>query len=300
MIPFLMSYYPRVAAAIWFFLLGSLCPGLAQSPAPPTAQPDNPALKAFGRSITFYASFDGSLRADLANGKPDPTQVEGAPLFLPGLYGKAMMLTDANKPGANVIADYPLLNNVDLTKPGSLAVWLSPRKWVRGDEEPYFWPVKIMGNNGVQLMFGRQGQLLNPTRRTDMVYLWVKIGESKDFSVGGGSSLHWKNDEWHLWVMNWRSSSVEFSMDGAALQRQDTPAKVDAAGAQGGHLFLDLGVVGCPYLLDELLVLNRPLDAEEIKWLYEQGMKALPVHPSSGSKSIPDNPKPPEAGTANK
>lgn len=264
-------HFIRAVTAAWLCLVGRADVILAQAPA--ANQTENPALKHFDRSITFYASFDGTLRADLAKGKPDPTNVEGAPQFLPGLYGQAMLLNDLPKPGRYIQIVYPILDNIDVTKPGSLAVWCSPKNWVRNDQEDYFWPVNIMANNGVQLMFGRQGQLLNPTRRTDMLYLWARFGEAKGVSVIGGDSLRWKNDEWHLWVMNWRSSSVEFSMDGGALQRQDMPARISPGGDRAGNLLVGPSAPTCRYLLDELLVLDRPLSEDEIKWMYVEGMR---------------------------
>ena len=252
-------YLPAtVGVALVVMACGSL---RAQSSA------ENPALERFSRAITFYLSFDGTLRADLANGKPDPREVTGDAQFQPGLYGKAMTMTDATKPGTYVIVGYPMLDNVDVTKPGSLVVWLSPYGWRRNEPIPYIWPVKIMGNVGVQFMFGRMNQPSEP------IYLWGKLGNLKDVCLMHGSSLGWKDGEWHLWVMNWRSSSVEFSLDGGPLVRQDLPGKINADGDRAGLLFLSQGGPSCRYLLDELLVLNRPLTEEEIKFIYEQGMK---------------------------
>ncbi|MBI4026378.1 MAG: hypothetical protein HY360_15440 [Verrucomicrobia bacterium] len=255
------------------FLLGSIVGTvLAQSPSPQTKRAENPALKRFGREITFYLSFDDeAIQADLANGKSEPTTVDGEPQYLPGLYGKAMLLSGVSKSGAWVSVDYPTLDNVDLTKPGAAAVWLSPHGWVRGDVEDLFYPIKIM-SGGAQLMFGRQGQLINPLRRNDMVFLWAKVGETKDISLPGGGSLDWKNGGWHLWVMNWRSNSIEFSLDGGAPQRQDLPAKIPPDGDRAGHFIIAMQVASCRYLLDEIFVLDRPLDGDEIKWMYEQGM----------------------------
>jgi hypothetical protein len=242
---------------------------LAQSPSPLTERAGNPALERFGNAITFYLSFDGILRAELANGKPDPSPLNAEVKFFPGLYGQAVMLMGDGSQSIH----YAALDNVDLSKPGALALWTSPREWVRGDEEDYLWPANVMAS-GAQLLLGRQGRLLNPRRRDDMLYLWAKVGETRNVTIHGGSSLDWKNGEWHLWVANWRSNSIEFSMDGGPLQRQDLPAWIDPAASRAGHLFIAHQTPRFRYLLDELIAFNRPLDAEEIKWLYEQGMKA--------------------------
>jgi len=241
---------------------------VAQSPPFVTGPVENPGLKRFNRSITFYLGFEGTLQADLATGSPDPRSVKGAPEFVPGIFGKALGL----KATDFMYLDYATLDNLDVRKPGALAMWTAARNWVRGDEEGYFWPAKIM-SNGVQLMFGRQGQLLNPTRRTDMLYLWTQIGSTKDFSISHGDSLKWNNGEWHLWVMNWRANSVEFSMDGGPPQRHDTPAPFHPAGDTAGSLILGQQGPATAYLVDEVIVFDRPLSEDEIKWMHEKGMK---------------------------
>jgi hypothetical protein len=231
---------------------------------------DNPALERFNQAITFFVGFDHGLHADIAKGKPGPTRVEGEPEFHAGLYGRAALL---KHPGATAMIWYSTLGgNVDVTRPGSLSLWIRPHNWVRSVNENYFFPAKIMSNHA-QLMFGRQGRL--KAGRQDMIYLWARLGETKELLVGGGDSLKWKNDEWHLWVMNWRSNAVEFSIDGGPLNRSNTPVPFDAEWDGSGHSHLLVGAQDetAPYLLDELMVLNRPLDAEEIKWIYEEGMK---------------------------
>src|SRR5204862_2421713 len=131
---------------------------------------------------------------------------------------------------------YQLLGNLNLTKPGSLAVWFSPQGWVHGENEGYFWPVNLIGN--VHLMLGRQGQQAKDPKRADMVYAWGQVGALKPSLVISGGSLQWKNGEWHLWVLNWTSGSIEFSLDGAAPQRQDLPARLPADGTLGGQMYI--------------------------------------------------------------
>jgi hypothetical protein len=230
----------------------------------------NPAVERFNRAVTFYLSFENGLHAEMALGKPEPTRVEGDATFKSGLHGQAVLL---DNPGATAMLWYSTLGgNVDLTKPGAMALWISPQGWVRSENEDYFFPAKIMSSYA-QLMFGRQGRLKEG--RTDYIYLWCKVGDSKEILVGGGDSLKWENGQWHLWVMNWRSGSIEFSLDGGPPQRMDTPVRFNSGWDSKGHSHLLLGAQGegTHYLLDEVLVLNRPLDEQEIKWIYDEGMK---------------------------
>jgi len=235
-----------------------------------STRPVSPAVERFNKSITFHLGFENGLHADMAKGKAEPNRVEGEAKFQPGVHGQAVLL---NNPGATAMLWYSTLSgNVDLTKPGAMALWISPQGWVRSENEDYFFPAKIMSNYA-ELMFGRQGRLKEG--RTDYIYLWCKVGDSKDILVGGGDSLKWENGQWHLWVMNWRSGSVEFSLDGAPPTRMDTPVRFNAEWDGKGHSHLILGCQGegTHYLLDEVLMLNRPLDEQEIKWIYDEGMK---------------------------
>jgi hypothetical protein len=259
----------RVVQIVW--LLGNAMNPAAfgQSPTTQNAplEVENPALKRFSKAISFYASYDQSLTADVSSDKPDPRSVEGKVEFLPGLYGKSLLLVSDGHCGVVYHTE-----DVDLTKPGACAIWLSPHDWVRSDKEDYFWPVKIMGNNA-QFMFGRMGQQLNPRTRDDATYMWAQVGQNAGVTIGGGSSLTWKNGEWHLWVMNWRGNSIEFSIDGEPLSSRSLPAQLDSTGKRGAGLIVAHHVPSDPYLLDELIVFNRPLTGEEVKWMYDVGMK---------------------------
>jgi hypothetical protein len=204
----------------------------------------------------------------MARGKPTPIRDnDGVPTFRPGLYGQGMMLVGQ---GQSTLT-YSTAGNLDLTKPGALAVWTCPQDWARSEAEDYFFPATFMCN-GAKLMFGRQGKLRSD--RTDMIYLAAKIGDTAQLLVGTSQdSRGWKNGEWHFWVMNWRANSVEFSLDGEPLARKDTPVPFNASGDNAGQLVVAAQTATCRFLVDELLVLNRPLGEDEIKWMYEEGLK---------------------------
>ncbi|MCC7519512.1 MAG: hypothetical protein IT578_10045 [Verrucomicrobiae bacterium] len=232
-----------------------------------SANADNPALTRFGDAITFYLSFDRGVNAELAKGEAAPTKTDdGEPQFLPGLHGKAMMLVGK---GQSTFG-YSAAGNVDLTRPGAAVAWTSPHDWVRSDTEDYFFPVTIM-SHGVKLLLGRQGRL--KADRTDMIYAWAKLGDSKEILIQGGNSLGWQNGEWHLWVMNWRSNAVEFSLDGAPLGRVDTPVRFPSEGDGAGLIKVGAQSASCRYLIDEVMILDRPLTDEEATWIYDEGMK---------------------------
>ena len=262
-------------------LLGCLANAAGAEPRPgaPTRDADNPAIERFNPAITFYLGFEHGLIAEMAKGRAQPTRITGQPRFQPGLYGPSVMMTAPDKTAHLWYST--LGGNVDLTRPGSLSLWISPRGWVRSDSEDYFFPAKVMSNHAI-LQFGRQGRL--KSRRTDIVYLWAHLGTTKERLVGGGNSLAWKNDEWHLWVMNWRSQSVEFSIDGGPLNRADTPVPFNTEWDGSGHTHLFVGAQDptTAYLIDEVLVLDRPLTQGEVQWLYSEGTKQARSNPQQG------------------
>ena len=246
-------------------LAASLCAGLSfasgsradeAAPKTPDAPAANPALEKFGDAITFYASFDASAAADLSNGNGAPRDPNFQAELKPGVFGQAFLSGEKS-------VSYEADKNFDLSKPGAMAVWISPYQWKRDlPDTPYMFIVNIQ-TQGRGLMLARMGNKAN----REAMYLYV--GGKDNFSVVNGSSLDWKDGEWHLLVINWRNGSVEFSLDGGELARKDAPEFEKAQGEPNAVFVGSTGNADQKYLLDELMVLNRPLEADEIKELWK-------------------------------
>jgi hypothetical protein len=125
-----------------------------------------------------------------------------------------------------------------------------------------------MANAGIEFGCGRMNAV------SETLYAWTISGSRHPTCLMSGSSLTWTDGEWHLWVLNWRSKTVEMSVDGSPLAHQDLAMSIPAGVDRDGLLFLGQCAPSDRCRMDELLVLNRPLDEDEIKWMYEQGMSA--------------------------
>lgn len=238
---------------------GSAPPDVAPRASGPRDADTPPVLQRFNSSVTFYASFDRlPPDADLSAGD-GKANVPATPHELrQGLFDKALLC-------GQTPVGYQAAGNIDLARPGALAVWVSPQDWKRQGETPYLFFVLLHGA-GRSMMMGRMGGTANH----EILYAHAQVGEHT-VSVLSGHTRDWESGGWHLLVLNWRAEAVEFSVDGGELQRGGAPWFAGATGEGGG---LNLGNEGTPnqqYLADELTVFDRPLSHEEIRWLWERG-----------------------------
>jgi hypothetical protein len=219
----------------------------------------------FDHSITFYVGFDNpELIADLSGGDGTPLKVPGTVVLTPGLYGQAMLAE--KKPVV-----YRAAGNIDLSRPGALAMWVSAYHWRHPKNPPWF-PFLYVSDHGRTLSLSRMGTAGN----REAVYAYAGVG-NKVVSVAAGRSLGWKTGQWHLLVVDWRFQSIEFSLDGRTWH-QASLVNTGFARAEDAPGELRIGGSAAPTqrcLLDELLVFNRPLTMREIKWLYRRGCTHL-------------------------
>ena len=250
-----MKYKSFVVASVIFYFLGQGIGAYAQTP-----ENINPTLDKFSAEITFYASYDETVDADLTNGsgKGTPRDAKNAIEYKPGKWGQAFLS------GLQSVS-YPAAQNVDLSKPGSMAVWINPFEWQRNAEQiPGLYFVNVL-DQGRQIMLSRMGD----RRNREAVFAYGKVG-NKGLSAKNGNSTNWQNGEWHLLVVNWRSAEFEFSLDGRPVRRQEMPEFEKVVGKPGQIIVGAIGRKDQQFLVDELMILNRPLAAEEIQWLWEQ------------------------------
>lgn len=220
----------------------------------------NPAIRRFADAITFLASFDDDLpNAELAAGKGKPRAVSGTPQFAPGRFGRAL---------AGGTVTYHAEGNIDLTRPGSALFWISPRVWKYTDDEPYLFALRVGTQHGL-VMVARQGRMRKP-RRKATYYVYAKTGPTPPTSIHIGQAAAWKPGVWHLLVLNWRPGSVELSIDGSRPARKQTPDWPAA-----GWFMVGFGKPNpkATILIDDLMVLDRPLSPDEIKDVYDESTK---------------------------
>jgi hypothetical protein len=243
------------------------------SPPPAGAQAaTNPAVEKFYSALVFYAGFNGDAAANLTPAEPKPQSAQWAAwltahpeVFQPGVVGQAIETGDYT-------LSYDLGSNVTLEQTGSAAIWLSATQWQRRERDPgYFFALRLHAGNR-QLMLARMGNPLNK----ECLYAHF-MADKSPITVTSGSTAQWNNRDWHLLVMNWGPNWLEYSLDAGQLSRVSLSQDIAATGATTARLFVSSPRISDTFLIDEVLVLSRPLDADEVQWLYKnRGEQPLP------------------------
>lgn len=237
----------------------------ADSPSPLPRGGDNPALERFARQMALYVGFDGHALAEITTGDPRPagnTNWTGAlkrsePVYESGISGRSLVSRDYQ-------LNY-LCTGAVLRASGTVALWMKPAALHHAGT--YCWPVMLHASAGYSVMFGRMG---DPANR-EALYAHLAHGKT-GVSAIAGSMARWTPGTWHLFVVTWDRNAVEFSVDGALPARTVLKAPIPSDQAAGFRLFL-LSPGDDTFAYDELLVLNVPLNKDEIRWLYEQGTR---------------------------
>ncbi len=241
------------------FPLLALAAAIMISPPVTAAEPSprNPALDQFNQAITLYASFDGHATADLSGGKGAPTANPKSPQWSQGLWGQSLQ----NDKRA---LTYDSAKNIDLSQSGALAIWISPGSWNDSDD-PQQIPFVSIFDHGQRLYLARQGG--KPNKQALLALYGPDFKDLQTTAlVKNGSSADWEAGQWHLLVLNWKGARVELSVDGgpfkgasarhATQKRNDHPDQISLGGGPAA------------FRMDELLILDRPMGADEVQSLY--------------------------------
>jgi hypothetical protein len=225
---------------------------------------DNPAIEHFTKSIAFYASFDGKADADMSPGPGAPTaqwKSEFKP-YAPGLFGQALKSGDFD-------LSYNL-GEAGISRSGAAAIWVA--KMSKREDAGYFWPMRLFGSDRM-LMIGRMGD----PRNKEALYGYGEIAGAKGDSATMGGALDWKEGEWHLLVLNIRSDTIEFSVDGQPPRQASLPKPIALNAEKKENpervTISTKRADGDQFLMDEFILFKAPLSPEEINWLYEHGKK---------------------------
>jgi hypothetical protein len=233
-------------------------PAMADSPTP--LPPQNPLVSRFNEDITFYASFDGYATADLSVGNGTPQNYSDTAKWSDGYWNKALV-------GLAKPLQYQAINNIDLTSPGGIVVWISPQNWTH-QEKPGYIDFIYIHSQGITLQISRMGNIVN----REKLYAWFNPN-GKGVIDSVGSTLKWDSG-WHLLAANWGNGFIEFSLDGNSFHREATPKPEPYSGKDPGIINVGGGADGSyPYLMDELCIFNRPLTNDEVQWVYQSTKK---------------------------
>lgn len=236
------------------------------------AAPENPVNTMFENDIIFSLNFnDGTLNADMANGKGEPKKVKQPAKFIEkGLFGKGL---------ADGWINYDAKQNIDLTVPGTLIYWVAPTwdsKKPANGKEPGFTAVQIRGKskeyNYTMISGKMHGQPWGHGHfNTYVQYPGAKIKHVNCENMNVARAGIWKKGQWKMKAITWNGGKFAVSVNGSP-SRSSTLKKMMI----GETVYMELGVGGGKQIMiDEVTVLNRALSDVEIKKLYDATIKAL-------------------------
>lgn len=222
----------------------------------------NPVLKKYSDNILFYLSCDEKNdEAEMAAGNYKPRSKKGEFAFESGLFGSAIRCGEISFPGKN---------NVNFISPGTIIMWVSAFDW-KPVKMGYYFPLRLYTGNGI-VMIGRMG---GQSFGRATVYAYAETRDKngkkkKPASIhiyGAGDAKNWKNGEWHMIALSWNSRELKFSLDGNIYKQTkcDKFKDVNFFTVTAGHK----PKPGYQVLLDEIVILDRPLDDKEIREIYD-------------------------------
>ncbi|HWL53835.1 MAG TPA: hypothetical protein VNQ90_15455 [Chthoniobacteraceae bacterium] len=160
----------------------------------------------------------------------------------------------------------------DLTRPGSLSFWVSPRGWEWGDERPYNRLLSFSGAEGASIQITRVGLLRRPgeavARLDRLLLLFHRLpGEAanRHISLGATDETTWVDGSWHLFVLSWNGAAWSLSVDAGPPKRISLSRPLDADTLDR----FALGGSEEPTLFRHLALYRKELNEEEIATLYQ-------------------------------
>jgi hypothetical protein len=250
------------------------------------------------KALTFYASFDEQVRADLAGGEkelytrsPHPTE-KGQFLFQKGFDEKIFRIAKGQgiSGGALEVIDvlpkngrvyFPALKNIAFDSKGwggAISIWCKtdPNKLLKTKFcDPIQITQKGANNGGIWFDF-------NEATPRDMRHgAFTAVPEGKKGVAEKDPNpplvkvpkVDWKADEWHHVVISWsdfdtdKKAKSQFYVDGKLIgEINDRPIAMKWELEKTG-IYIGIDYIG---LLDEFAIFNRALTEAEVKALFSK------------------------------
>jgi hypothetical protein len=234
----------------------------------------------WGTPVSFYAPLDGSPDAVVAGGSPS-AQLEGTPEFVAGRDGRKALLV--GKPGSRLT--YKTAGNIDL-RAGTISVWIKPIDWFIDHEMRFWFSVNEADEHG---------------RDNPDAFLWLykffngspvfwlvqTSHPMHDIQLIGGpfnpagydvSDMYaeWKPNQWHHLAATWCGPTMHLYVNGkgygSCSVSSDTLLRAlsDTFHIGGAS---SSGKGDCA--LQDVAILRRPLNQDEVRDLYTHGLAGL-------------------------
>jgi hypothetical protein len=209
-------------------------------------------------NLVLYLTFDegnGNIVYDYSGNKNNGTLVNG-PTWVDGKFGKALSFD-----GVNDYVEIPDAPSLQITSAITISAWLK-------------FPVGVASGKGVVQKY--------PFQDYDyMLYLsslgypsiYIKNPAGTAFSTG--YYVNHRDNNWHHWVGTFDGRYLKIYVDGILRNTTDTGGTtIRVTSGQPLHIMHEWS----GYLngtIDEVRIYNRALSEEEIKFLYQEGLKKL-------------------------
>ena len=200
--------------------------------------------------VLFYASYDKDEAADVAKGQAKPVENAGHSLAVPGRVGQAREF--------KYEGIYSAAKNIR-AEAGTVAFWFCPR-WEPADGKHHSlfdWRVGTHAYDRLLVYKYVSNDIFFGVRSKKGTKMMRKLAATSP--VKG-----WKPGEWHHIVVTWdtASAALHLYVDG------EHRAKSIKKAWEFGTMPVRFRVGSTKTLMDELVVLKRPLTAEEAKTLH--------------------------------
>lgn len=213
-------------------------------------------LRELMSDVVFWANFEESHAPVWRKAYQDRTKaIRGEYGAAPGLVGQAFVSEQRSR------CCYPAHGNLDLARPGAISFWVCPTNWERS--KPTGIRNGVFGTNfseqgypGINRVAAKEAD--GRVVQQDMVFFYADhFPGANTVRVLLGDSLgpDWASGTWHLFVVNWKGSHFEASVDGGARKSGDLGCAVNPVAVN------DFLVGGCQErtLIDEFMIYRRPL-----------------------------------------
>lgn len=208
-------------------------------------------------SVLFYAPYDGEYTPRFAAAGNSCERLDFGKLeYVPGIRKQAVVIGEK----ASAFR-YPRDKNIDLRR-GTLSLWVKPLDWTGKDKLYHF----LFRTDNI----GKSMLMLYKNIKPNVGMAWFIQGWPKKVSlVTAFPIFNWQPGEWHHLAVTWFHDKYSLFIDGKEVQKRTFSQKLDSS-VFGPDL-----IIGNSYkqqkrsAIDEVIVLNRALDKEEVIQLFQ-------------------------------
>ncbi len=217
--------------------------------------------------VTLCLDFDkSSVTASRATGDNQSLKTPNGILYEAGIKGKALKTEETG-----IYLSFKLKDNLSFEKPGSVSIWIKPLKWKYPQDMPI---LKDEHRERIYYLFfatdyqkkgylGFQRVTSWRVGGNDSLRSWFSGFEG--ISANGSKEIIWADGQWHNAVMTWDPLEFKIYIDGELQITTIVQRKIKDDEIAKSFC------VACPpnTMIDEFVIYNRLLTAEEIKKYYE-------------------------------